>query len=155
MNYLYSTTILFSTLVLSRLIGLPENFTPLLALAVFTPRLGTSVWLPVAVLAVTDLVLGMYTVMPVVYACMLLAAYLGSRIQNVYWAGASSILVWHVLVNGAVVIAGPGFPPFSAEALMFDARLFAGTMMFIALFDYLRSEVFKVADVFETARKAG
>lgn len=135
MNFLLHTVFLFTVLVGSRLAGLPDNFTPLLALAIFLPRINAWPWLPLAVLAVTDIVLGVYTVMPVVYACMVFAVYFSTRTSNMYTAGAFSVLCWHVLVNGAVVISGPGFAPFTPEALIFDLRLLASTVVFLWLFD--------------------
>lgn len=135
MNYLQSTLLFVLALALSRFIGLPANFTPLLALAVFLPRMNVTPWLPVAILAVTDLVLGVYTVMPIVYACMMFAAFLGTRMSNMYAAGATSVLAWHVIVNTAVVLTGPGFMPFTPEAMIFDLRLLASTMAFLAVFD--------------------
>ena len=135
MNYFYSILLFVLVLALSRFIGLPPNVTPLLALAVFVPRMNVTAWLPVVILAVTDIVLGFYTVMPIVYACMLIAAYLGARMSNLYAAGAAGVLMWHIIVNTAVVLTGPGYGPFTPESVIFDLRLLASTLMFLAVFD--------------------
>ena len=127
--------ILTSILIASRLIGLDPNVTPLLALAVFAPRMNLSPWLALGVLAITDVVLGFYSIMPIVYACMLGAYYISKNLSNVYVAGATSVLLWHIVVNGAVVMFGAGFAPFTPEALLFDMRLLGSTLAFTALID--------------------
>ena len=127
--------ILTLILIASRLIGLDPNVTPLLALAVFAPRMNLSPWLALGVLAITDVVLGFYSIMPIVYACMLGAYYISKNLSNVYVAGATSVLLWHIVVNGAVVMFGAGFAPFTPEALLFDMRLLGSTLAFTALID--------------------
>ena len=127
--------ILTSILIASRLIGLDPNVTPLLALAVFAPRMNLSPWLALGVLAITDVVLGFYSIMPIVYACMLGAYYISKNMSNIYVAGATSVLLWHIVVNGAVVMFGAGFAPFTPEALLFDMRLLGSTLAFTALID--------------------
>ena len=127
--------ILTSILIASRLIGLDPNVTPLLALAVFAPRMNLSPWLALGVLAITDVVLGFYSIMPIVYACMFGAYYISKNMSNVYVAGATSVLLWHIVVNGAVVMFGTGFAPFTPEALLFDMRLLGSTLAFTALID--------------------
>ena len=128
--------ILTSILIASRLIGLDPNITPLIALAVFAPRMNLSPWLALGVLAITDfLFLGLYSIMPIVYACMFGAYYISKNMGNVYVAGATSVLLWHIVVNGAVVMFGTGFAPFTPEALLFDMRLLVSTLAFTALID--------------------
>ena len=127
--------ILTSILIASRLIGLDPNVTPLLALAVFAPRMNLSPWLALGVLAITDVVLGFYSIMPIVYACMFGAYYISKNLSNVYVAGATTVLLWHIVVNGAVVMFGTGFAPFTPEALLFDMRLLGSTLAFTALID--------------------
>lgn len=126
-----SAGLLVAVLVASRLIGLPANVTPLLGLAVFAHRMNLSPWVTVGILAVTDVFfLGLYAHMPVVYACMFSAYFIGKYMNNVYASGATSVLVWHVLVN-----MGLTFPPFSPEAMLFDMRLLVSTLAFTALLD--------------------
>ncbi len=126
-----SAGLLVAVLVASRLIGLPANVTPLLGLAVFAHRMNLSPWVTVGILAVTDVFfLGLYALMPVVYACMFSAYFIGKYMNNVYASGATSVLVWHVLVN-----MGLTFPPFSPEAMLFDMRLLVSTLAFTALLD--------------------
>lgn len=126
-----SAGLLVAVLVACRLIGLPANVTPLLGLAVFASRMNLSPWVSVGILAVTDVFfLGLYAHMPVVYACMFSAYFIGKYMSNVYASGAVSVLVWHVLVN-----MGLDFPPFSPEAMLFDMRLLVSTLAFTALLD--------------------
>lgn len=126
-----SAGLLVAVLVASRLIGLPDNVTPLLGLAVFASRMNLSPWVSVGILAVTDVFfLGLYGHMPIVYACMFSAYFIGKYMSNVYASGAVSVLVWHVLVN-----MGLTFPPFSPEAMLFDMRLLVSTLAFTALLD--------------------
>ena len=134
-NQMKELIILTSILIASRLIGLDPNVTPLLALAVFAPRMNLSPWLALGVLAITDVVLGFYSIMPIVYACMLGAYYISKNNSNIYVAGATSVLLWHIVVNGAVVMFGTGFAPFTPEALLFDMRLLGSTLAFTALID--------------------
>ena len=130
-----SAVLLVAVLVATRLIGLPDNVTPLLGLAVFASRMNLSPWVALGVLAITDVVLGFYSIMPIVYACMFGAYYISKNMSNVYVAGATSVLLWHIVVNGAVVMFGTGFAPFTPEALLFDMRLLVSTLAFIALLD--------------------
>jgi hypothetical protein len=126
-----SAGLLVAVLAVSRLIGLPANVTPLLGLAVFASRMNLSPWVTVGILAVTDVFfLGLYAHMPIVYACMFSAYFIGKYMSNVYASGAVSVLVWHVLVN-----MGLTFPPFSPEAMLFDMRLLVSTLAFTALLD--------------------
>lgn len=140
MNTITSVALLFGVLVASRLIGLPDNFTPLMALAVFLPRLGGTALIPVGVLAVTDtLWLGWYSTMPIVYACMALASIVSVYVRNLYVAGATSVLLWHVLVNSAVAINGGGYWPFTPETIIFDFRLLCSTIVFLAVFEQMEN----------------
>jgi hypothetical protein len=138
-NYLNSFALLFGAILVSRFAELPANFTPLLASAIFIPQMMsnrlTQVLFPISILFLSDIVLGFYTVMPIVYLCMGLAPIISSFNKNIYVSGTLSVLVWHIAVNGAVYVTGHGYPPFSAEAMIFDMRLLLSTILFLALFD--------------------
>ena len=98
----------------SRFIGLPANFSPLLALAVFMPRLTDDLriqyLLPVTILAVTNLFLEPVNI--IILTTMLLVFAITpavSRISNnLFWGAFSAVLIWHFVVNGAVWIASGG-----------------------------------------------
>ena len=141
-NYLSSFALLFGAILVSRFIGLPDNFTPILASAIFIPQLITNrltqVLFPLSILFLSDIVLGFYNVMPIVYLCMGLAPIISSFNKNIYVSGALSVLIWHVAVNAFVYVTGHGFAPFTAEAMLFDIRLLVSTMLFLALFDSVR-----------------
>ena len=126
-----SAGLLVAVLVVSRLTGLPANVTPLLGLAVFAHRMNLSPWVSVGILALTDfLFLGLYSNMHIVYGCMFAAYFIGKYMSNVYASSVVSVLVWHICVN-----MGLTFPPFSPEAMLFDMRLLASTLGFVALLD--------------------
>ena len=126
-----SAGLLVAVLVISRLIELPANVTPLLGLAVFAHRMNLSPWLSVGILALTDfLFLGLYGNMHIVYGCMFASYFIGKYMSNVYASSVVSVLVWHIFVN-----MGLTFPPFSPEAMLFDMRLLASTLGFVALLD--------------------
>lgn len=141
-NYLNSFALLFGALLVSRFAELPANFTPILASAIFIPQLIsnrlTQVFLPISVLFLSDIVLGFYTVMPVVYVSIALASVISTANKNIYMSGILSVLVWHIAVNGAVYVTGHGYPPFSAEAMVFDMRLLASTLLFLGVFDCVK-----------------
>ena len=132
-----SAGLLVAVLVASRLIGLPANVTPLLGLAVFAHRMNLSPWITVGILAVTDVFfLGLYAHMPVVYACMFSAYFIGKYMNNVYASGAVSVLVWHVTVNGAVWLSSGGsLLQTYINAIPFDWNLLVSTLAFTALLD--------------------
>ena len=126
-----SAGLLVAVLVVSRLIGLPANVTPLLGLAVFAHRMNLSPWVSVGILALTDfLFLGLYSNMHIVYGCMFAAYFIGKYMSNVYASSVVSVLVWHICVN-----MGLTFPPFSPEAMLFDMRLLASTLGFVLFLD--------------------
>lgn len=148
MHYLLSGLIFFLALVVVRFAELPANVTPLLAAAVFAPRMISQSWaqpvIPVLVLITTDYFLGWYTAAPMVYACIIMASILGSHIKNLYVAGTTSVLFWHVLVNGAVWVTGHGDMSLwqtYAQAITFDFRLLASTLVTLAFLDVVKTLV--------------
>ena len=110
---LKNLVILISLIAVSRFIGLPANFSPLLALAVFMPRLSDDVRIqylvPVSIVTFTNLFLDQVNI--IIFATMLavfLVTPMMSRLSNsLLWGSLMAIVLWHILVNGAVwVIAG-------------------------------------------------
>jgi hypothetical protein len=49
------------------------------------------------------------------------------------------VVLWHFIVNGAVVFFGYGFGPLTPEALLFDIRLLVSTLVFASMFYGVRS----------------
>lgn len=137
-DFFKSAGMLLGCIALARFI-LPANFTPLIAMAVFMPHLTNNknlqLFLPVSLLFLTDIVLGFYgTTMLFVYGTMLLIGVLSrylhkDNLQTILGTSVLSVVLWHLIIN----IPGP-FPPLSPEALIFDLRLLASTVVFASVF---------------------
>jgi len=143
-----SIAFLIAALVTYRIFGPQDNITPLLALAVFMPRLtdNTSIQylLPVGIMAISSLFLEpvsllIFAVMITVFA---VTPAISRYTKSLIWGSVSTMMVWHVLVNGAVWVSGPGFAPFSVEAMLFDLRLLLSTGLYVALF-YTTEQLFQ------------
>ena len=104
--------LLILLIVFSRFIGLPANFSPLLALAVFMPRLTDDVriqnLLPVSIVAFTNLFLEQVNI--IILAAILLvfviAPTLSRLSRSLLWGSLSAVFIWHILVNAAVWVVG-------------------------------------------------
>lgn len=138
---LKNLVILISLIAVSRFIGLPANFSPLLALAVFMPRLSDDVRIqylvPVSIVTFTNLFLDQVNI--IIFATMLavfLVTPMMSRLSNsLLWGSLMAIVLWHILVNGAVwVIAGGSLFKTYIAAIPFDAKLAISTGLYVALF---------------------
>lgn len=132
-----STGLLLGCILLSRFI-MPANITPLIAIAVFLPFVTSNkniqTFLPVSLLFVTDIFLGFYSTMWLVYGTMALIGVVSrvlnnGQYQRLMGTSVLSVVLWHLIVN----IPGP-YPPLSAEALVFDIRLLMSTLAFTILF---------------------
>ena len=130
-------------LVASRFIGLPTNFTPLLALAVFMPRLTDDRriqhLLPVCIIAFTNLFLqpvnsAVFLTMLMVFA---VTPYVSRQSNSLLLGSISAVIIWHVTVNGAVWLSGSGslLNTFIA-AIPFDFKLAVSTALYVALFHH-------------------
>ena len=136
-EFFKSAGLLLGCILLSRFI-LPANITPIIAMAVFMPYLTTNknlqMFLPVSMMFVTDIFLGFYSTMWLTYGIMALIGVI-SRVLNkgeystLMGTSALSVVLWHFIIN----MPGP-FPPLSPEALVFDLRLFASTVVFASVF---------------------
>lgn len=142
MYYMVSGILFFLALVVARFAELPANVTPLLAMAIFAPRIVSTSWLqpliPLMVLVTTDYFLGWYSAAPVVYVCVIMASILGSNLKNLYVAGTFSVAIWHVLVNGAVWASGhvdASIWQVYAQAIVFDLRLLVSTLVTLMILD--------------------
>ena len=68
------------------------------------------------------------------YGIMALIGFISRVLNNGQYStlmgtSALSVVLWHLIIN----IPGP-FPPLSPEALVFDLRLFASTVVFASVF---------------------
>jgi hypothetical protein len=142
-----SAGLLLGCILLSRFI-LPANITPLIAMAVFLPYVTTNrniqMFLPVTLMFVTDIFLGFYSTMWLVYGTMALIGVVSrvlnnGQYQTLLGTSVLSVVLWHFIVNGAVVFFGNGFGPLTPEALLFDIRLLVSTMVFSSIFYGVRS----------------
>jgi hypothetical protein len=132
-----SAGLLLGCILLSRFIR-PANITPLIAIAIFLPFVTSNkniqTFLPVTLLFVTDIFLGFYSTMWLVYGTMALIGVVSrvlnnGQYQRLMGTSVLSVVLWHLIVN----IPGP-YPPLSAEALVFDIRLLMSTLAFTTLF---------------------
>jgi hypothetical protein len=125
---------------------MPANFTPVLALATFSPIMIQHRWLqmlvPISAMFVSDLMLGLHSTMIWVYLCVALSPVVSTIVNNLLVAGSLNVLIWHVVVNGIVYVQGHGYPPFTVESMLFDFRLWVSTILFLMLFS-LTHQVFK------------
>ena len=136
-NLIKSTGLILGCILLSRFI-MPANITPLIAIAVFLPFVTSNkniqTFLPVSLLFVTNIFLGFYSTMWLVYGTMALIGVVSrvlnnGQYQRLMGTSVLSVVLWHLIVN----IPGP-YPPLSAEALVFDIRLLMSTLAFTTLF---------------------
>jgi hypothetical protein len=133
--------LLILLIVMSRFIGLPANFSPLLALAVFMPRLTDDVriqnLLPVSIVAFTNLFLEQVNI--IILAAILLvfaiAPTLSRLRRSLLWGSLSAVFIWHILVNGAVWAVGENsIVETYIAAIPFDLKLAISTGLYILLF---------------------
>ena len=133
--------LLILLIVFSRFIGLPANFSPLLALAVFMPRLTDDVriqnLLPVSMVAFTNLFLEQVNI--IIFAAILLvfaiAPTLSRLSRSLLWGSLGAVFIWHILVNGAVwVVGGNSIVETYIAAIPFDLKLAISTGLYILLF---------------------
>ena len=150
LEFLKSSALFIFCLILSRFIGLPSNFTPIIAVASFLPFLTNNryiqLFLPVGVLIITDPFLGFYSSMPVVYFCIFISSVLADltkslTFKNLILRGVISVFIWHIFVNFSVWLSGGlGFSLLKTymKAIPFDFRLLLSTVFFSSLFYYSR-----------------
>jgi len=148
-EFIKSAGLLLGCIALARFIDLPANVTPFMAMAVFMPYMTSNrllqLALPVTLLFTTDIIIGLYgPLMLFVYGTMLLTGLLSrllhkDNIQTLLGTSVLSVVLWHFIVNGAVVFFGNGFGPLTPEALLFDIRLLVSTMVFSSIFYGVRS----------------
>ncbi len=150
---LKSSWLLLLCLILARFIGLPANFTPILACAVFLPFMTDNkflqIALPVGIVMITDPFLGFYSSMPIVYLCIVTTSLITTlfshySFKNMILSGLIGVGIWHIVVNFSVWYTGlSGMTLVSTylAAIPFDLRLLASTVIFASLFYFFRSFV--------------
>ena len=143
-----SLMLLVGLLIISRLIGLPTNFSPLLAVAIFMPRftsrksiqsflpagvmLLTSIFLPPVDLLILFCIIFIFLITPIV----------SRQINNLVYSCISNVFLWFFVVNGAVWISGGGsLVETYIAAIPFDLRLLLSTSLYLLLFNSLEKFV--------------
>lgn len=128
-------------LAMSRFIGLPSNFSPLLAFAVFVPRITDNktlqILLPASILLATN-----YFLEPVnsfillsITLVFVLTPLLSLVSKNLLFISVASVLVWHILVNGSVwIVNGGSIMETFLLAIPFDFKLLISTCLYVAMF---------------------
>ena len=133
--------IVLALLAISRFIGLPSNFSPLLAFAVFVPRItdkkNLQILLPTFILLATN-----YFLEPVnsfillsITLVFVLTPLLSLVSKNLLFISVASVLVWHILVNGSVwIVNGGSIMETFLLAIPFDFKLLISTCLYVAMF---------------------
>ena len=140
-NWLFGLVFVCFLVGLTRLVGLPPNFTPIIAGAIFLPIISKGVryaFLPVIVLFLTDLLLGFHSTMIYTYGSVLLIGTLAhiSRI-SLGLKAIMGVLIWHLIVNFGVYLNSiPARPLLEVyiSAWPFDFRILVSTLLFTCLF---------------------
>lgn len=108
MNRLLFVSSLIAVAVLLRLLPHPPNFTPVCAIALFGGfALGKkeSVYIPLLIMGISDLIIGTHIMMPAVYLCFMVTVYLGWQLQkkatfgNLILASTVSSVVFFLFTN--------------------------------------------------------
>ena len=143
-----SLTLLVVLLIISRLIGLPTNFSPMLAVAIFIPRLTSrksiQSFLPAGVMLITSVFLPPVNLL--ILFCIIfifvIAPIVSRRINNLFYSCISNVLLWFFIVNGAVwVSSGGSLTEVFMMAIPFDFRLLVSTSLYLILFDRLEKYI--------------
>jgi len=128
-------------LIASRFIGLPANFSPLLALAVVIPRVTRHKFiqylLPAAILLTTNYFLEPVNSLILISMVLVFLAtpFISIHVKHLGWSSFSAVLIWHFFVNGTVwmVFGGPVLETYIL-AIPFDFKLLISTGLYVALF---------------------
>jgi hypothetical protein len=130
-------------LIISRFIGLPPNFSPLLATAIFMPRLTNSKclqsFIPVLALILSNFFLEAVNL--VIFSTIILvfsfAPVLSRKINNLFYSCLAVMLCWFILVNGSVwMISGGSIINAYLGAVPFDFKLLISTLLYLSIFHY-------------------
>ena len=138
-NLLYLVVILIA----SRFIGLPPNFSPLLATAIFMPRLTNNKllqsFIPISIIILSNLFLeSVHLMIFLTILFVLLISPIISRVMNnLFYSCFMVVFIWFVFVNGSVWIIGGGnlFTTY-ISAIPFDFKLLISTSLYLSLFHY-------------------
>ncbi len=112
---------------LTRLIDHPANFTPIMAIAIFS---GTyiqdkkfAILIPITAMIISDLFLGFYTISIFVYLSLILGVLIGKLIQNrvkftnIILSLFAGSMIFFIITNFASWLLDPMYQPLSFESL--------------------------------------
>ena len=112
---------------LSRLFPHPPNFTPVMAIALFSgfylPRRWGGLFVPMVAMAISDFLLGFHSLMPAVYFSLMVTFFIGFSYRSnrtpstVFLGGTGGSLFFYLITNFAVW-AQSSYYPASWQGLM-------------------------------------
>ena len=144
-NLLYLVVILIA----SRFIGLPPNFSPLLATAIFMPRLTNNKYLqsfiPVVIVILSNIFLETVhlTIFLTILFVLLISPIISRVMNNLFYSCLIVVFIWFIFVNGSVwIIGGGNLLTTYISAIPFDFKLLISTGLYLSLFHY--AELFYV-----------
>ena len=159
MNYLKGIIFITFILVLSRIIPHPPNFTPILAGIIFLPfikkDLTFSVIVPLAAMLISDLIIGMHSLMLWTYGSIMFLSCLTYYFNqdNILRIGSLAVIspmIFFLVSNFGVWITGSyyardisGLMECYFNAVPFYASSATSCMLFTALFYFIRSALLK------------
>ena len=138
-NLLYLVIILIT----SRFIGLPPNFSPLLATAIFMPRLTNNRFLqsfiPISIIILSNLFLESVHLMIflTILFVLLISPIISRAMNNLFYSCLMVVFIWFIFVNGSVwIIGGGNLLTTYISAIPFDFKLLISTCLYLSLFHY-------------------
>ena len=159
MNYIKGTIFITLILVLSRIIPHPPNFTPILAGIIFLPfikkDLAFSIIAPLAAMLISDLIIGMHSLMlwtyaPIIFLSCLTYYFNQDSILRVGTLAVVSPMVFFLVSNFGVWISGSSYTEDMSgliecyfNAIPFYASSAISCLLFTALFYFLRLALLK------------
>ena len=159
MNYIKGIIFITLILVLSRIIPHPPNFTPILAGIIFLPfikkDLAFSIIAPLAAMLISDLIIGMHSLMlwtyaPIIFLSCLTYYFNQDNILGIGTLAVVSPMVFFLVSNFGVWISGSSYTKDMSgliecyfNAIPFYASSAISCLLFTALFYFLRLALLK------------
>ena len=159
MNYIKGIIFITLILVLSRIIPHPPNFTPILAGVIFLPfikkDLAFSIIAPLAAMLISDLIIGMHSLMlwtyaPIIFLSCLTYYFNQDSILRIGTLAVVSPMVFFLVSNFGVWISGSSYTEDMSgliecyfNAIPFYASSAISCLLFTALFYFLRLALLK------------
>ena len=159
MNYIKGIIFITLILVLSRIIPHPPNFTPILAGIIFLPfikkDLAFSIIAPLAAMLISDLIIGMHSLMlwtyaPIIFLSCLTYYFNQDSILRIGTLAVVSPMVFFLVSNFGVWISGSSYTEDMSgliecyfNAIPFYASSAISCLLFTAFFYFLRLALLK------------